>query len=93
MVGQAIRGRWPIRTEARQMIVDTLTVIAANPGEFGSREATAAARALMYADRLNQEDEKRERKQPLAIQDETGKTRFDFSQLTDEELDAYLEGR
>lgn len=93
MVGQAIRGRWPIRPESRQRIIDTLTLIATHPEVVGSREAVAAAKALLDADKINQEEELRERKQPQLIQDPTGKTRVDFTTFSDEELDAYLEGR
>jgi hypothetical protein len=93
MAGQAIRGRWPIRPESRQRIIDTLTLIATHPDIVGTREAVAAAKALLDADRINQEDELREKKAPQLVQGEDGRTRVDFSSMNDEELDAFLEGR
>lgn len=94
MVGQAIRGRWPIRPEMRQVVMDALLTVATHPAFIGTREQIGAAKALLDADKINQEEELRERKQPQLITDpETGKTRVDFSEFSDEELDAYLEAR
>lgn len=94
MVGQAIRGRWPIRDQDRPRIIEALVMIATAPEMYGIREGVAAAKALLDADRLNQADEALERKQPRLVQDpETGRTRVDFSAFTNDELDAFLEGR
>lgn len=91
MTGQAIRGRWPIRPERRQDIVDVLTTIATNPGACGPRESIAAAKALLDADRINQVEEARAVKAPLEIAGPDGRTRLDFSHMTDQELDTWVQ--
>lgn len=56
MYEQAISNRWPIDASRRQSIVDQLSAIVADP-KASSREKTAAARALISAERQNQLDE------------------------------------
>lgn len=91
MTGQAIRGRWPIRPEKRQHIIDVLTTIATSPGMCGPRESIAAAKALLDADRINQEDELRQVKAPAELVAPDGTKRLDFSHMTDQELDAWVQ--
>jgi hypothetical protein len=87
---QAIRGRWPIRAEKRQEIIDTLTVLACHPDRFGVRESIAAASCLLTADRINMDDEAQQVKGPEAIEIEPGKVKIDFTKLSDEELERFI---
>ncbi len=91
MMGQAIRNRWPIREEMRAKVMDTLTFIALDPINCGFRESVAAAKALLDADRLNMEEEVRQHKGPEVIELGDGRKKLDFSKMSDEELDAFLQ--
>src|SRR3954447_25850700 len=90
MQARAIRGRWPIRPERRQQIVDTLSFIATNPHTCGVREAVAAAKALLDADRINIDDEARQVRGPELIE-VAGRVKVSFESMTDEELDRFIE--
>ena len=52
--------RWPIKPEYRAAIITKLMQVVANP-ETKPRELTAAAKALLAADKLNMESEAAER--------------------------------
>jgi len=54
---QSVRQRWPMADKDRQRIITRLMGIIRN-NRATRREATAAARALLMADKLNIEDEK-----------------------------------
>lgn len=56
MIARAVVERWPIKKEYRDAIVKRLMQIVADPSS-SPREATAAAKALMAAERQNQEDQ------------------------------------
>lgn len=56
MVKQAIKHRWPIDPEKRPRIIRALEQMATSK-RYTPRERLGAARALLAADRLNQEDE------------------------------------
>ena len=56
MIQKAMEQRWPIRPEYRDALIKRLLRILADP-QSSPREATSAAKALMAAERQNQEDE------------------------------------
>ena len=56
MIARALTQRWPIKQEYRQAIVAKLMRVIADPSS-SPREITAAAKALMAAEKQNQEDE------------------------------------
>jgi len=56
MIARAVVERWPIKKEYRDAIVKRLMQIVADP-TTSPREATSAAKALMAAERQNQEDQ------------------------------------
>lgn len=93
MITRALEGRWPIAPETRLKLTRTLAHIIDNPDLFGARIVVNAAQALLNADKLNMEQEARESdtKQPIAIE-VNGRKRLDFSHLTDEELERFVEG-
>ena len=59
LMGRAIKERWPIAQEYREAIIKRLVTIAVDK-QSTRREATAAARALMYAEAQNQSDQHHE---------------------------------
>lgn len=59
MQERAIRERWPIPDEARPQVVGRLVKVVAK--SKSDREAIAASRALISADKLNLEQEKLDR--------------------------------
>lgn len=56
LLAKALMQRWPIKPEYRAAIVTKLMQVVASP-ESSPREVTAAAKALMAAEKQNQEDE------------------------------------
>lgn len=56
LLAKALMQRWPIKPEYRAAIVQKLMKVLADP-ESSPREVTAAAKALMAAEKQNQEDE------------------------------------
>lgn len=93
LIGDAIRGRWPISPRNRKFLVETLAFIIENPDRFDTRIVVNASQALLNADKLNMEQEARDMgvKKPVAIE-ANGRSRLDFSKFSDEELERYLEG-
>lgn len=59
MVERAIKGRWPIPDEMREKVPEALSKVITSPGS-SQRNKIAAARALLAADSLNMEQEKRD---------------------------------
>ena len=53
---RAIKERWPIREDIRPAIMDRMSQIAIDP-KSSEREATSATKAILYADKMNQEEE------------------------------------
>jgi hypothetical protein len=89
--GRALRQRWPLSPERRQQLVDALHFIATtNLIPVDPRARVAAAKACIDADKLNLEVEKRQPRGPDQIQ-ENGRTRWDFSAMTDEDLRQFIE--
>ena len=60
LLARALMERWPIKPEYRAAIITKLMQVVANPNS-SPRELTAAAKALMAADKLNMESEAAER--------------------------------
>lgn len=89
LIRQAIQGRWPIPDDMREATVAMLGAVVQNPDVFGPRAAIAAARTLLAADRLNMDDPAPPA--PSIEQGDDGTPRVDFTAMTDDELDAYLE--
>jgi len=56
MIQKALEQRWPIKPEYRDALVKRLLRIVADP-QSSPREVTSAAKALMAAERQNQDDE------------------------------------
>ena len=56
MMAKAVEQRWPMSTAKRTAIINTLMNILVSTNS-STREKTAAARALMSAEKQNQEDE------------------------------------
>lgn len=55
-MAKALTQRWPVSPEIRRMIVGRLIKVMADP-QASPREITSAAKALMSAEKQNQEDE------------------------------------
>jgi hypothetical protein len=56
MIARALTQRWPIKPEYRNLIVNQLMKVIASP-DASPREKTAAAKALLSAEKQNQDDE------------------------------------
>lgn len=56
LMARAILQRWPVKQEYRQAIINRLAHIAIDPAS-SPREATSAAKAIMSAEKQNQDDE------------------------------------
>ncbi len=87
---RAIRERWPVREEKRREIVDTLFFAATHHEICGVREAVAAARTLIKADRINMEDEARAAEELRSVPVEPGDPDPDFEAMSDAELERYI---
>lgn len=98
LAAQAIRQRWPMSAEQRKEIVDWLLIVVACTDD--ARAKVNAAKALIEADKLNMEQEKRDQCIPDRIDVTSGgrpiASAAELQSLTDEELDrqiAIFEGR
>jgi hypothetical protein len=56
LLERAVRERWPIPEHLRQAIIDRQVEIATDP-KYDAREATSAAKTVIAADRINQQEE------------------------------------
>lgn len=56
MIARAVQERWPIKPEFREALVKRLTRIIADPNS-SPREVTAASKALISAEKQNQDDQ------------------------------------
>ena len=56
MIAKALTQRWPVKPEYRELLVKKLMKVIADPMS-SPREITAAAKAIMAAEKQNQEDE------------------------------------
>lgn len=85
MLKRALKQRWPIPEEYKEAIMKRQAKIAID-SKSSPREAAAAARTIISADRLNQEEEKEEQpQQHLHLHNHQPAVNLD--KLTDEELD------
>lgn len=88
MLERAARQRWPVPEKYKEAIVKRQVQIAIDP-KSKPREAAAAARTVLAADRLNQSDEHEDNKEPqqhLHLHQHQPTT-VDLDKLTDEQLD------
>lgn len=92
LIGQAIRDRWPISPELRRRTIDSLAAIVAAPDRHNPRTVVSAARALLTADGVNlASDAAAAAARPTIAIDANGAARVDFSAMSDEALDRFLE--
>lgn len=66
MIQRAIKNRWPIPEKYREGIVTRLVKVALDP-ESGVRAAVAASRVLIQADKLNLDEENKDKPDKLNV--------------------------
>lgn len=85
LLERAVRERWPIPDKFKKAIINRQIKIAIDPTSSG-REARAAARTIIAADKINLEEEIRST--PAIHLHQHNHDQIDYSKIPDEELNA-----
>ena len=85
MIERAVRNRWPIPDKFREAIIKRQIRVAIDPKSTG-REARAAARTIIAADKINLEEEIKST--PAIHLHQHNHEQIDYTKIPDDELDA-----
>jgi hypothetical protein len=90
MFDTALKGHWPLSEDIRARVVETLVRVIAHPYS-DARAIVGASRTLIEADKVNHDVLAAAPVQPKRVTQPDGRSRLDFSDMTDDELQTYLD--